>query len=37
MACQHTYLRNMRWCYFCGLEFENPWVWRYGPLWFWRV
>lgn len=33
MHCAHTHLLNMKWCYRCGLEFENPWVWKYGPLW----
>lgn len=25
----------MHWCYYCNKYFENPYVWRDGPLWFW--
>lgn len=35
MKCKHTHLTNRHRCYFCGLEFENPWFWKYGALWFW--
>jgi hypothetical protein len=36
-TCRHPHLLNMRYCYHCGQEFENPWMWLYGPLWMWAV
>lgn len=40
MTCRHSHLKQSGLdcsCYHCGQEFENPWVWKYGPLWLWAV